>query len=60
MQTNNDLKGPSHEHHEWNFDQKEEVEMHQQIEGLGLGRHPQEPIIHKVPLGEFLAKIARH
>jgi hypothetical protein len=34
--------------------------MHQQIEGLGLGKHLQEPIIHKAPLGEFLAKIVRH
>jgi hypothetical protein len=34
--------------------------MHQQIEGLGLGRYLQEPIIHKAPLGEFLTKIACH
>jgi hypothetical protein len=34
--------------------------MHQQIEGHGLGRHPQESIVHKAPLVEFLAKIAHH
>jgi hypothetical protein len=34
--------------------------MHQQIEGLALGKHPQKPIVHKAPLGEFFTKIARH
>jgi hypothetical protein len=34
--------------------------MHQKIEGLGIRRHPQEPIVHKAHVRKFLAKIARH